>query len=170
VLSYIKNKKICPFRNVPGNIKLWVTAENTLSRTLATFRIKVRAAVTGDCLATHPPISLQKITGNHYRVFPQHVVSKLLQIISLTLRTRMWYMWADVPEHCSPDVRDVHSKTYHDWGGGRGGNLAWSPRRSELNSLGFYPWALLGTRVRGYFWQGRGTSSSHFECLQSSLM
>jgi hypothetical protein len=81
------------------------------------------------------------LTGNHCRDFLLHDLTKLLEVVPLADRARMWNMHDGAPAHFSRAVRDVLSNTCHDRWIGRGGTTAWTPRSTpDLNPLDFYLW------------------------------
>jgi hypothetical protein len=71
------------------------------------FRINVWAGIVGDYF-------VGPLTGNHYRDFLVHDLPKLLEVVPLAPRARMWCMHGGAPAHFSRAVRDVVNNTYHD--------------------------------------------------------
>jgi hypothetical protein len=84
-----------------------------------------------------------RLTGNHYRDILLHDLPKLLEVVPLAVRARVWYMHDGAPAHFSRVVRDVLNNTYHDRWIDRGGPTAWPPRSPDLNPLHFYLWGHL---------------------------
>jgi hypothetical protein len=60
----------------------------------------------GDCLVG-PHVLPHRLTGNHYRDFLLHDLSKILEDVPLAVRAPMWYMNDGAPAHFSRAVRDV---------------------------------------------------------------
>jgi hypothetical protein len=87
-----------------------------------------------------PHVVPHRFAGHRYRVFLLHDLPKLPEDVSLTVRTRVWYLHDGVPAHFRRAVRDILSNVYHDRWIGRGGPTAWPPRSPDLNPLDFYPW------------------------------
>jgi hypothetical protein len=97
------------------------------------------AGIVGDWLVG-PHVLPHRFTGEHYRDFLLHDLSKLLEDVPLTARARMWYMHDGAPAHFSRAVRDVLSNTCHGRWIGTRGPTAWPPHSPVLNPLRLYLW------------------------------
>jgi hypothetical protein len=73
----------------------------------------VWAGIVGDCLVGSHLLP-HRVTGNHYQDFLSYDLPKILEVVPLAVRARMWYMHDGAPTHFSRAVRDVLSKTCHE--------------------------------------------------------
>jgi hypothetical protein len=113
--------------------RLWVIAERILYRHKQQLSSDVWAGIVGEC-SVGQHVLPHLLTGNRYRDFLLHDLSKLPEDVPLAVRVRMWYMHDGAPAHFS---RDVLNNAYYDRWIGRGGPTAWSPRSPDLNTLDF---------------------------------
>jgi hypothetical protein len=88
-------------------------AERILRRHQQQFSINVWAGIVGACLVG-PHVLPHRLTGKHYRDFLLHDLPKLLGVVPVTVRARMWYIHDGLPAHFSRTVRDVLNNTYRD--------------------------------------------------------
>jgi hypothetical protein len=91
--------------------------------------------IVGDSL-----VGRHRLTGNHYRDFLLHDLSKLQEDVPLAVRARMCNMHKGAPAHFCRAVWDVLCNTYHDRWIGSGGRTEWPARSLDLNQLEFYLW------------------------------
>jgi hypothetical protein len=88
-----------------------------------------------------------QLSGNRYRDFLLHDLSKLLENVPLAIRARMWYMHDGTPAHISRAVRDIFSNAHRDQWLRRVGLTAWFPCSRDFYPLHFYLWGHLEIRV-----------------------
>jgi hypothetical protein len=137
------------------------------SRHQQQFSINTCAGIVGDYLVG-PCIFPHQLTVNHYQDLFLHELQKLLEDVSLVVRTWMWYMHDGIPAHFCHAVRDVLKDTHNGRWIYRGGPAVLPPCLSDLNHLEFYLRGHLKL-VRSPCWQRRFTSPSYCGCFSDYL-
>jgi hypothetical protein len=143
---------------------LWVIAERILLRPLEMFSINMLAGIVRDWLVG-PHVVPHRLTGSHYQDFLSHDLPKLLQVVPVAVKARMWYIHDGAPAHFSRVVRDILNNTYHDRWICRGGPTAWPPRTPGLHPVDLLPVRTPKTPcLCSSCWQQRIISPSHCGC------
>ncbi|KAJ8962097.1 hypothetical protein NQ318_018051 [Aromia moschata] len=103
------------------------------------FSVNVWCGIVGDVLIG-PHILPDRLTGNGYLNFLQHVLPNLLEEVPLGILRQMWYLHDGAPPHFVRQVRDFLNVEYPNRWIGRNGPIHWPARSPDLTPCDFYLW------------------------------
>ncbi|KAJ8950562.1 hypothetical protein NQ318_015695 [Aromia moschata] len=103
------------------------------------FSVNVWCGIVGDVLIG-PHILPDRLTGNGYLNFLQHVLPNLLEEVPLGILRQMWYLHDGAPQHFARQVRDFLNVEYPNRWIGRNGPIHWPARSPDLTPCDFYLW------------------------------
>ncbi|KAJ8954712.1 hypothetical protein NQ318_011405 [Aromia moschata] len=101
------------------------------------FSVNVWCGIVGDVLLG-PHILPDRLTGNGYLNFLQHVLPNLLEEVPLGILRQMWYFHDGAPPHFARQVRDFLNVEYPNRWIGRNGPIHWPARSPDLTPCDFY--------------------------------
>ena len=86
---------------------------------------------------TGPYLLPLRLTGHTYLIFLQEVISELLEVVSLDIRSRLWFQHDDASPHFSGEVHDHFNRCFGQRCIGLRGPIAWPPQSPDLTPLDF---------------------------------